>query len=89
MEDIYLLIGAAVLLVIQIACFFTKKIWIRILPLLLLVALMVLCLVMYWVSGWTNWGYLILLMLLFGVLVVFGIVWLIFGVICGIKKMRK
>ena len=89
MEGIYLLIGAAVLLIIQIACFFTKKIWIRILPLLLLVALMVLCLVMYWVSGWTNWGYLILLMLLFGVLVVFGIAWLIFGVICGIRKMRK
>ena len=89
MEDIYLLIGAAVLLIIQIACFFTKKIWIRILPLLLLVALMVLCLVMYGVSGWTNWGYLILLMLLFGVLVVCGIAWLLYGVICGIRKMRK
>lgn len=65
MEDIYLLIGAAALFVIQIACFFIKKIWLRLMPVLVVVACIVFCVAMYILSGCTNWAYLILLALLF------------------------
>lgn len=89
MEDIYLIAGAAVLLVIQIMCFFVKKVWVRLLPILIAVMLLVFCLAMYAVSGWTNWAYLILLMLLFGVLAVMGAMWLVFGMVCAVRKNAK
>lgn len=88
MEDIYLLVGAAALFVIQITCFFTKKIWIRLLPVLTVVACMVFCVAMYILSGFTNWAYLILLLLLFGLLAAQGIAWGVFGMICLIKKCK-
>lgn len=88
MEDIYLLIGAAALFVIQIACFFIKKIWLRLMPVLVVVACIVFCVAMYILSGCTNWAYLILLALLFFLLAAQGIAWGIFGVICWIKKCR-
>lgn len=77
------------LLVIQIACFLAKKVWVRLLPILTVVALMALCVVMYAISGWTNWAYLILLGLLFGVLVFLGMEWLVFGVIHLLGKIMK
>lgn len=89
MEDVYLLVGAVVLLVIQIVCFFTKKIWIRLLPVLITGWLMVLCLVLYGVGGFTNWGFLILLVLLFAVLVGLGVAWFIYGLVCLIRKKAK
>lgn len=88
MEDIYLLIGAAALFVIQIACFFIKKIWLRLMPVLVVVACIVFCVAMYILSGCTNWAYLILLALLFFLLAAQAIAWGIFGVICWIKKCR-
>ena len=89
MEDIYLLVAAGALFIIQLLCFLAKKVWVRLLPLLTVVALMVFCVVMYGLSGWTNWAYLILLALLFGLLVAMGAAWLVFGVVCAIKKSSK
>ena len=89
MEDIYLVVGAAVLLLIQIVCLFAKKVWVRLLPVLIVGALMVLCVVMYAVSGWTNWAYLILLLLLFVLLAAMGVAWLIFGILRAVRKMIK
>ena len=81
MEDLYLYISMLVLLAAQIGCLFVKKIWVRLLPTLINVGLMVFGIVMYALGGWTNWGYLILLLLLFVLLAAMGLVWLIYGVI--------
>ncbi len=89
MEDIYLLAAAGTLFIMQLLCFLAKKVWVRLLPVLAVVALMVFCVVMYGLSGWTNWAYLILLMLLFGLLVAMGAAWLVFGVVCAVKKSSK
>ena len=64
MENPFVLIGAAVLLIGQIICMFSKKVWVRLVPLMVVGALAVFCFAMYALSGFTNWGYGILLMLL-------------------------
>ena len=89
MEDIYLLIGAAVLVLLQVLCFFAKKVWVRLIPTLTVAALMVLCVVMYAGSEYTNWAYLILLFLLFGLMLAMGLAWLVYGVIHRIKTVKN
>ena len=64
MEDAVMLIGAAVLLVGQIVCMFSKKVWVRLLPLMVIGVLALVCFGLYALSGFTNWGYMILLILL-------------------------
>ena len=86
MEDIYLLIGAAVLVLLQILCFFAKKLWVRLIPTLTVAALMVFCVVMYAASKYTNWAYLILLLLMFVLMFVMGLAWLVYAVAHGITK---
>jgi hypothetical protein len=86
MEDLYLYLAMGALLVVQVGCFFAGRPWIRRIPTLINVALMAFCVVMYALSGCTNWGYLILLFLLFLLLVAMGILWLIYGIV---RKMRK
>lgn len=88
MEDIYLYIGAMLLLIAQIGCFFLKKVWLRLIPVWTAVSLTVFCTVMYACSGFTNWGYLILIFLLFCLLAAIGFLWLMLGVICGIMKRK-
>lgn len=85
MEDLYLYIGMAALFLAQIGCFFAKKVSIRLIPTLIVAALILICALMYILSSYTNWGYLILLTLLFLLLIVMGILWLIFGLIRTIK----
>ena len=89
MEDTYLFIGAVLLLAVQVLCFFAKKVWVRLLPTLIPVALMVFCAVMYAVSEYTNWAYLILLFLLFGMMLIMGLAWLVYGVIHRIKTAKN
>lgn len=79
MEDTVLYVAAIVLLAAQILCFFAKKVWIRLIPLVTVAALAMFCFVMYAVSGFTNWGYLILLALVFFVLLVMGLMWMFYG----------
>ena len=89
MEDLYLYIGMLVLLAAQIGCLFVRKAWIRLIPTMINVGLMVFCVVAYALSGWTNWGYLILLLLLFILLAAMGLVWLIYGVIRLTQKQGR
>ncbi len=89
MEDLYLYISMLVLLTAQIGCLFAGKVWVRLIPTLINVGLMVFCVIAYAVSGWTNWGYLILLLLLFVLLAAMGLVWLIYGVIRLTKKQGR
>ena len=82
-------IGAVVLLALQVLCFFAKKVWGRLIPTLTVAALMVFCVVMYAASEYTNWAYLILLLLLFGLMLAMGLAWLVYGVAHGIKTAKK
>ena len=86
MEDAWLLIGAAVLLIGQIICMFSKKIWVRLLPLMVVGAMAAVCFLLYALSGYTNWGYMLLLMVLLAVAVVIGIIWFFYGFSCLIQK---
>ena len=88
-EDIYLLVGTLVLLTAQIGCLFSKKIWIRLIPTAIVVLLMGLCVLLYIMSGNTNWGFLILLLLLFILLAAMCGIWLIYGIVYGILKLVK
>ena len=87
MEDIYLFIGAAVLLAVQILCFFCKKVWVRLIPLFVILVLLIVCAVMYLISKFTNWAYLIRFLLLTVELVVLGMLWLGFSIVCKIKQL--
>lgn len=89
MEDIWLLIIGLVLLAAQVCCLFLKKIWVRLIPVFLAVALMAFCVIMYAASGFTNWGYLILLFLLAGLLGTMGLVWLVYGIANMVRKIAK
>lgn len=86
MEDIYLYIVMFMLWVLQIGCLFAKKVWVRLLPAMITVVLMAFCVVMYAISGFTNWGYLILLLLLFLLLAAIGVVWLVYGIVRRVRK---
>lgn len=86
MEDSILLIGGAVLLVGQVICFFAKKVWVRLLPLMVIGVLAAVCFILYAASGYTNWVYLILLFMLFAVAAVIGLMWLFYGFTCLIQK---
>ena len=86
MENPVLLIGAAVLLIGQIVCMFAKKVWVRLLPLMIVGVLAAFCALMYVLSGYTNWGYIVALMLLLCVAAVIGIIWFFYGFSCLIQK---
>ena len=86
MEDAYWLVGGALLLAIQVVCFFGKKVWVRLLPLMIVGVLAAVCVVLYAVSGYTNWAYLILLVMLFAVAVIIGLMWLFYGFTCLLQK---
>lgn len=89
MQDIWLLVTGLVLLAAQVVCLFAKKVLVRLMPVFLAVALMVFCVIMCVVSGFTNWGYLILLYLLAGLLGAMGLVWLIYGMARVVRKNAK
>ena len=86
MEDAVMLIGAAVLLVGQIVCMFSKKVWVRLLPLMVIGVLALVCFGLYALSGFTNWGYMILLILLGAVTAVSGLIWFCYGFSCLVQK---
>ena len=89
MEDGVLLIGAAVLLLGQIVCMFFSKLWVRLLPAMTVAALLVVCFALYALSGFTNWAYLILMMLLLGVAAIIGVIWLLYGFASWLQKAEE
>lgn len=86
MEDGLFLIGAAVLLVGQIICMFAKKVWVRLLPLMVVAVLAAVCFLLYALSGFTNWGYIIALALLLCMAAVIGVIWFFYGFSCLVQK---
>lgn len=88
MEDIWLLIWGIALLIGQAVCLFARKVWVRMIPVFITVALMAFCVIMYAASGFTNWGYLILLLLAASLLGAMGLLWLGYGIVRLVKKMR-
>ena len=86
MDDAYFLIVGGVLLIGQIACMFSKKVWVRLLPLLMIGIPAVVCFALYALSGFTNWGYLMLLILLLIMAGVIGVIWFFYGFACLIQK---
>ncbi len=65
MEDMVLWIGAGVLLIGQLLlCLLARKTWLKWIPVMVIVTLQALCFLAYGLSGWTNWGFLILFVLL-------------------------
>lgn len=88
MEDIWLLVGGLILLIGQIVCLFAKKVWVRLTPVFIAAALMVFCIIMYALSGFTNWGYLILLFLVALLLGAMGLAWLVYGIVRLVQKPR-
>ena len=86
MDDAYFLIVGGVLLIGQIACMFSKKVWVRLLPLLMIGIPAVVCFALYALSGFTNWGYLMLLILLLIMAGVIGVIWFFYGLACRIQK---
>lgn len=89
MQDIWLLVIGLVLLVAQVACLFAKKVWVRLIPVLIVAVLMVFCIIMYAASAFTNWGYLILLLLAAFLLGAMGLVWLVYGIARVVRKNAK
>ena len=86
MDDAYFLIVGGMLLIGQIACMFSKKVWVRLLPLLMIGIPAVVCFALYALSGFTNWGYLMLLILLLIMAGVIGVIWFFYGFACLIQK---
>ena len=86
MEDTVLLIGAAVLLLGQIVCMFSKKVWVRLLPLMIIGVLALVCFGLYALSGFANWGYVLLLIVLGAMAAAIGLIWFCYGFSCLIQK---
>lgn len=80
MEDIWLLIGGLILLIGQVVCLFAKRVWVRLIPVFIVAALMAFYIIMYAISSFTNWGYLILLFLAAILLGAMGLAWLVYGI---------
>ena len=87
-QETFSLVGV-VLLGVQLVCLCSKKVWVRLLPLIIVAAMAVLCIVLYALSGFTNWWWLLFLPLIFDRAVTLGICWLIYGVFYAIEKATK
>ena len=85
-REIFIAIMAVTLVLRLLLCFKAKRRIRRLLPLIAIALLMLVCIVGYALSGWTNWAYLIVLVFLSMPLgaIIFG--WLICGVVKLIKK---
>ncbi len=87
MEDLqYIQVAAAVFAGQLLCCRFLKRWWLKILPSALLVGLIIACIAAYGASGWTNWGYLILLAILFGFALAAGAGWIVWLIWWGIAR---
>lgn len=71
-----------VIFAVQLAiCFAVKRLWLRLLPVILTIALAVICVIFYCCSGFTNWAWLIILALVSVILLMIAVAWVIFGLL--------
>ncbi len=90
MDEKILILAAVAVAAGQMAlCLLTKRTIFKLIPTLLLVLLIGLCVAGYAISSWTNWGYLILFVLIFGLLLLDGAVWAIYGILRKCSKRKK
>lgn len=65
-----------------------KKRIVKLIPVLVILGLMIGCVTAYIISGHTNWAFLILILLLFGLLVADGVAWVVYGIWRLIVRLR-
>lgn len=83
---VFFLIMAAIFAVQLLLCFKVKRtIW-KLIPLLAVLLLMLVCIVDYALSGWSNWAFLLLLLFLSMPFGAIGAGWLLYGIVRLIKK---
>lgn len=78
-KGIYFLVMAGLLIVQLLLCFKVKQKLIKLTPLILVMLLMLLCVCGYALSGWMNWAFLIVILILLVPLGIIGTAWLIYG----------
>lgn len=90
MNDPWMLALVIVLFALQLfLCAKARRVWLRLLPLLVLLALMAACVILYICSGYTNWAFLILLLLLGAMVAVDGFAWLFWGILRLLYRHEK
>ena len=86
--EILMVSAAMVFLLGQIAAFFSKRIWVRLIPLTLILLLIGVCIAAYGMSD-GNWAYLIICLLFVYPLLAVGAAWVIFGAFCILRRIWK
>lgn len=86
--ELLMVFAAIVFLLGQIAAFFSKRAWVRLIPLALILLLVGLCLGAYSISQ-GNWAYLIICLLFVYPLLAVLAAWLLFGVLCLLRRIWK
>ena len=81
-STIVVVMAVAVVLAVQLLlCYRAKKLWLKLVPMIILViSTAVFCILSACVNGWDGLGYLFFALLSFGLLVVSGIVFLIWAI---------
>ena len=86
--EILMVLAALLFLFGQIAAFFSKRVWVRLIPLALILLLIGLCFAAYRISH-GNWAYLIICLLFVYPLLAVVAAWLVFGMIRLVHKILK
>ena len=73
----------------MVLCFFCKKLWLRILPMILAAVLAGGSLLFYFLSGGSNWAWLILLALFGWFLLAVAAAWMVFCLYRLVKKVLR
>jgi hypothetical protein len=90
MNDPWMLAFVIALFALQLfLCAKARRVWLRLLPLLVLLALIAACVILYICSGYTNWAFLILLLLLGAMVAVDGFAWLFWGILRLLYRHEK
>ena len=86
-EDMWLYMIIPFMFAAQLCtCFLCKKVWLRLIPTLLSVLLIAACFVAYAFSGYTNWAFLILAVIVFFTCLACCLAWAIFAIVKLVKK---
>lgn len=85
-DTLWIVVWLIIFAVQLLLCAKGKKLFVRLLPLALIAAAMIGCVAAYILSGYTNWAFLILLMLLGVLLTAPASAWLLWGLIKLLKK---
>lgn len=90
MNDPWMLAFVIALFALQLClCAKARRVWLRLLPLMVLLVLMAGCVILYICSGHTNWAFLILLLILGAMLAVDGFAWLFWGILRLLYRQEK